>query len=1395
MPGATLLNIYGSSEDSADVTCFNTTENPEASSLTVPIGKPFYNIKIYILDKAGLPTPIGIVGEIYAGGICLAFGYLNKPELTAKSFNSFNSHIFNSPPAPDALLFGTGDMGRFLSDGNIEFFGRRDQQVKVRGSRIEPGEIESLLVGHEQVTEAVVISRKDRSGEDYLCAYVVIREGTIDTGILKEFVANRLPHYMVPSFIVQLEKMPLTATGKISRRLLPEPEISSSAEYVQPTGKSQIQLTALWREVLGSSDDTPLGIHDDFFQMGGHSLKGMVLVAKIQKVFDINLPLTQLFETPTIKGLERYIATSAQESASAVEPVETKEYYPLSSAQKRLYFLYQMEQNSISYNIPFVLPIRREKIEKAKLKSVLKQLIQWHESLRTSFEVIGEQPVQRVQNSVEFEIETIRSRGADQEFISRFARPFDLSRAPLMRSALIELSDNNYIWLMDIHHIVSDGISNLILMEEFSALYNGEVPTLQPLRLQYKDFAQWQDQLLQSPMMEKQWHYWQELYSDSHEIGHLQLPADYPRPEVFTARGSRYDFTLDADLVTSFKAFVARSGGTLYMNILALLNVLFYKYSGQTDIIIGSGIAGRSHADLQRIVGVFINTLAMRNHPEGQKDYQSFIKEVAGRSLNAFENQDVQLEELIARLDVERDLSRNPLFDVFLMIQNFNEPSEAQQLTLVDDADSLPQYDKIVSRFDLTFYVDEEPENINITIEYYTGIFHPDTVQRMARHFKTLLAAVLKAPSRQLKDIQIISAEEKKQLLEEFNNTAMDFPADKTIHQLFREQVNKRPDDIAALAETALSYRKLDEEAQRLSRYLNEKKAVRTEDRIGILLSRSLRLPIALLAVLKAGAAYVPIDPLLPEERIKYMINDASVAVLISESQYLKQLNRLQEQCDGFNEYICLDGENRRDGLYSNDEISNGQIRNLSSASPSTHPVHSSQDAASLAYVIYTSGSTGRPKGVMISHRNVVNFSEAVALRIPFLPRKTMLALTTVSFDIFVLENFLPLLKGMKVVFASNLQHSDPHELAELIIKNRVQMAQFTPSGIRWMINGCDGLSWAHGVRQLIVGGEAFSDDLFATISRSFNGEIYNMYGPTETTVWSAISHLKAKQKVDIGSPILNTSIIILGEGRSLQPIGVPGELCIGGSGVARGYLNQPQLTAERFTANPFAHDSHEPHSALSAHSTLYRTGDLARWLPAGTIQFLGRRDFQVKIRGFRVELGEIESLLLKHPEIREAVVIDRTVPGSGENLAEEKYLCAYVVYNGNEDPSQSVDGEALSRCLAQDLPGYMIPSSFVAIAEVPLTLSGKVNRNQLPVPEEQLSRQSHSIIAPRNHIEKTLVQIWSQVLRISEDGIGIDGHFFRMGGHSLRATLLVSRIKKNCWPMCPYCRCLKLPQ
>ncbi len=1343
-----LINLYGTSETTMAKTCFF-IHPADCNRSTIPVGLPIPGARIFILDKEMQVCHKKSAGEIYIRTPFRSHGYYNDPEANKEKFipNPFSQNS-------DDWFHKTGDLGRLLEDGNIEVLGRMDRQVKIRGVRVEPEEIESIILQHPAVAEAAIIDKTNERGETYLCAYFVPRAnpGTGSTAPtqnitateLVQYLATHLPSYMVPSACTLLAQMPLTANGKIDRKALPEPRLEQGDDYTAPATTMEENLVNIWSEVLAINGQK-ISTNANFFHLGGHSLNATILMSKIHRQLGIKVPLSEIFKNPYIKTLAHYITTHDVASFLAIEPVEQREYYPLSSAQKRLFFLQQFDPASTSYNMPMVIPLGKG-MATHELEGILNKLIVRHENFRTSFIPVQDEIVQRIHPHVEFTIElfALAAGNSIAPLIGNFVRPFDLSRAPLLRCGIIRTHEEEYFWLLDMHHIISDGTSQTILTGDFFALSQGQA--LPPLSLQYKDFSQWQNNLFANGRIQAQEEYWVSQLAGA--IPRLELPVDHKRPAIFSFAGARYAIMMAREDALKFRALGNTHGATLFMNFLAALNALFYKYTSQTDIIIGSAIAGRHHADLQQIVGMFVNTLVLRNFPTGEKTYLGFLTEVRESCIHAFENQDMQFEQLVEKLDLERDPARNPLFDISLVVQNFwqtdgnNTPREGQTLA--------PRYENNISKFDITFVIHESGEDIGITTQYYTGIFAQETISRLISHLLHLINVVCQNPVIPLKDIEIISAPEKQRILDEFNSREKKYRVDKTIHALFEEQVARTPDFIAILDTTSaslqLSYAELNERANHLAHYLIFQ-GIGESDIVGLLADRSVEMILGILAILKAGGAYIPLNPKAPVSRSLFMLNDCGTHLLLTTP-------RLAEESETVTKWA---GQTI---IIADQAVNGGEL-------PLVAPSH-------LAYVIFTSGSTGTPKGVPITHANLCPLLHWGEQFRGMCSQNRVLQNLSYYFDASVWELFSTLTTGAMLVVVSEERVLNPATCIPFMQENDITMFHVTPTQYQHLIGSGGRLET---LKYLFFGGETLTINLLKRSFASVPGDcrVFNMYGPTENTIISSLMEIPRDQEhsfaaltsVPIGVPVANTSLLVVDNYFNLCPVNITGQLVITGDGLAAGYLNNPELTAAAFVSS----------STLA--KTLYQTGDLARWLPDGTLEFLGRIDQQVKIRGFRIELGEIESRLLTHGDIKEAVVLARQ-EGNGEH-----YLCAYIVSAQPWQDSQWRDW------LAKDLPDYMIPSYFVPIEKIPLTANGKIDQNALPEPQLQ---SDASYLAPRNAMERKLQEIWADVLNISKVVIGINSNFFQLGGHSLKATMLTAMIHKQLQVKIPLAELFKNP-
>ncbi|MDQ1354938.1 MAG: hypothetical protein QG657_5247 [Acidobacteriota bacterium] len=1376
-----IYNEYGPTE--ATVGCMLYKFDPvkdRGKGSSISIGVPAANAQIYLLDKNQEFVPMGAVGEIYIGGDGLARGYLNLPELTNQKFLEVQKPFFKKVSGP-RRVYRTGDLARFLNDGNIEFLGRVDHQVKIRGFRIELGEIESQLLRYKAVKEVVVIIREAaggnaygyKTGDSHICAYIVAGE-EFSLSELREYLAGKLPDYMIPSYYVRLDAIPLTPNGKVDMRALPEPGIESEVEYVTPRNETEKRLAGIWSEILGV-DAGIIGVNANFFELGGHSLSGTVLTAKIHKAFDVKLVLADLFRLPTLRELAQLLEESKKIKFTPIELLEEKEYYPLSSAQERLFVLQQFDPGSVGYNVPLVFNIEGE-VSLEKIHNAFQGLIRRHENFRTSFIIIDDRPVQKIHKNVEFEIEYYdlssgytgytdytddnkKQKCEPGVIINSFFRPFDLSNAPLMRLGLLKTREGGHLLLVDLHHIITDGTSQEILRQDFMRLYKGE--ELPSLRIQYKDFSGWQNSNKEKDILKQQEAYW--LSEFEGEIPVLDIPTDYPRPIFQSFEGSTFEFLIGGEKSGALKQMALEEGATSFMVILSIFTILLAKLSGQEDIVVGTDIEGRRHADIQHIIGMFVNTLALRNFPAAEKKFKEFLGQIKDRTLKAFDNQDYQLEELVEKVAAVRDTSRNPIFDVMLSFMDLKSlKTRPDEMTVMEDSESKLKPHSFkwgISKFDLTLTVRETAGGFGFFFEYCTKLFREETIRRFAGYFKQIVSVVLDNRNRGISEIHIISLEEKKQILFEFNNTRVPLGREKNYSQLFEEEILKNPGKIAAVYDDRqIAYYELNEEANRIAAILS-RYGVTANRLVSLVLKRSIAMLAGIIGVFKAGGAYVPIEVDYPPARIEYILEDSEAQVVITENDYLEMIEKIQNSASSAKlketGILCLNQGRRLDSS-SGSDLLNGSVN---PGGPDD-----------LAYIIYTSGTTGKPKGVMIHQLGMINHLYAKITDLGIMNRDIIAQTASACFDISVWQFLAGLLKGGVTCIIDKEIVLEGRKFLQVLRQKQVTILETVPSLMKAFLEvtanetnkGYESLRW------MIPTGEALAISLARDWFRHYPGtKLVNAYGPTEVS--DDITHYRLDEtpaetqtSIPVGKPLQNLHIYILDKNLSLCPVGVRGEICVSGIGVGKGYWKDPEKTGKAFIANPYFEEIKD-----TDYARIYKTGDTGYFRSDGNIEFLGRIDYQVKIRGFRVELGEIENRLTSHNEIEEAVVDAKT------NEMGDTYLCAYIVSNGRGRISRF----ALKEYLSAYLPDYMIPSYFVNLEKIPLTANGKVDRKGLPDPVGTGLEDSIECIRPQNALEKILVEIWQKVL--GREKVGINQNFFAIGGDSIKSIQIISRMSR----------------
>ncbi|HEV3049755.1 MAG TPA: amino acid adenylation domain-containing protein, partial [Longimicrobium sp.] len=1281
-------------------------------------------------------VPVGVAGELHIGGVQVARGYLGRAALTAERFvpDPFSAE-------GGARLYRTGDRARWRADGAIEYLGRLDFQVKVRGLRIELGEIEAVLRRHESVADCVVMARGE-AGEQRLVAYVV---GEAQAEALRAHVRRSLPEYMVPAVFVPMEALPLTPNGKLDRKALPMPDFASAeGRYVAPRTPVEEVLAGIWAEVLRLER---VGVEESFFELGGHSLLATRVVSRIRDVFAIELPLRALFEGPTVAELAGRVEEMRRAGLPVLPPVVPTERtgaLPLSFAQERLWFIDRLEPESAAYNVPVAWRVGGA-LDEAALERALGEIVRRHEALRTVFPEVDGSPVQVIAPFGGFVLPVEDLSGmseADREAAVRehareeARRAFDLSTGPLFRPALLRLGAEDRVLLLGMHHILTDQWSMGVLRRELSALYEayrggGESP-LPELAVQYPDYAVWQREQLAGEVLDRQLAYWQERLAGAPEL--LELPTDRPRPAVQTYRGAIEGITLSGELLARLEALGRSEGATLFMTLLAAFQVLLGRYGGSEDVVVGSPISGRTRREVEELVGLFLNTLVLRTDLSGDPGFRTVLRRVRETTLGAFEHQEIPFERLVTELQPGRSLSYSPLFQVMFVLQEVERPGTAAGSL---ELRSLGVGSSGTSKFDLTLFTARHAGGLTAALEYNTDLFDRGTIQRMLGHLKGLLEEVAADADVRLSRLALMEDVERRQVVAEWNATDAAYPRERCAHELFEAQAERTPDAVALRhAGGSLTYGELEASANRLARHLRGL-GVGPDARVGLCLERGPELMVGVLGILKAGGAYVPLDPAYPAERLAYMLKDSAARVLLTQASLVERLPA------GGATVVRLDADAAEIGRESAERLG--------------VPV----GPENLAYVIYTSGSTGRPKGVAMPHRPLVNLLawQEESDRAP--AGAVTLQFTSISFDVSFQEIFSTWCAGGTLVLTSEEIRADAPRLARLLEAERIERLFLPFVALQHLAEASVELGIAPAsLREVITAGEQLrvTEPIRRWFARMPGCVLVNQYGPSETHVVSArlLEGEAAGWPLlpSIGAPVANTQLYVLNQHLEPAPIGVPGELLLGGDAVARGYLERPGLTAERFIPDPFG-----------AGGRLYRTGDRARWLPGGEVEYLGRTDEQVKVRGFRIEPGEVEAALSDHADVRQAVVVVR------EDAPGDRRLVAYVVAGD----SAAVSAAELRAHLKGRLPEYMVPSAVVMLESLPLTPSGKVARRALPAPEYAAAEEAY--VAPRTPTEEVLAGIWAEVLRLER--VGVEESFFDLGGHSLLATRVVSRIRE----------------
>lgn len=1349
--GVKIINEYGPTETTVGCSTYSFTSTDGLPQ--IPIGKPLNNVYIHILDGKGRIAPIGIAGEICVGGIQVARGYLNRPELTSEKFiqDPFSNEA-------GARLYRTGDSGRWLPDGNIEYLGRMDDQMKIRGYRIEPGEIERTVLESGQVNQCVVVAGRDTTGNSSLVGYVTAEPG-FERELLIKYLQRRLPDYMVPRLWVLLAYFPLTNNGKVDKHALPDVDAGAlqNTTYAAPCNELETSLAAIWQELLGVKQ---VGRDDNFFSLGGHSLLATRMVSAVRKIAGADLSIRDVFNYPTIAQLSDNVSRMGK--TSNLPPLQAQvrpAHIPLSFSQERLWVIDRLE-GSVHYHIPWVLRVKG-RLNHTALESAFKNIVNRHEVLRTVFRDNDGVTYQQVMDTGGWVMEKIAGQPYTKDPAglaimvgSLVDAPFDLSQDHMLRVQLIEhIADSEHILVINLHHIASDGWSMGILVRELTALYAGHAlgikPVLPALPVQYADYSIWQRRYLQGAVLEEKLSYWRRKLSG---VTPLSLPLDHVRPPEQSTRGESIRAGIGEGLINGLRELSHANEATLFMTMLTAFKVLLYRYNGQKDICVGTPIAGRTQQETEGLIGFFINMLALRTDFSGDFSFKALLQLVKQTTLEAFEHQDVPFAKVVEEIVRERDLSRSPLFQVLFVMQNTPETMTLQlgnEISLSNEEGSLTR-----TKFDLTVTVFESEGGMGLSIEYCTDLFDRPTIERMMRHYMELLKAVVNTPDQAIKELKMLTAAEETQILTDFNQPVIPRQGSRTLVDLFSEQCSRNQKQIAVVfGDRRLTYHELDEKSNQLGHYLRSR-GIKEESLVPICIDRSIEMIVGILGIMKAGAAYVPIDPEYPGERIGYMLADTSATLVLSSDASRSAVpNSFQ------GELISLDGD----------------WRTISTGSP--HLPQTALTDENLAYVIYTSGSTGKPKGVMIAHRNVMALlSGFEQISTPdttvFEQPGAGLMVCSYAFDVSVWEIFINLCFGRELHILSKERAVDEEYIARYVIGHRITTAYLPPT----FLSGIAGYFEQHTrhsplpipLSRLLVGVMPIREEVLQRFRDLLPAaSIINGYGPTETTICATFFPFRRAfhpaGNTPIGKPVKNYRIYILHNRTTLVPVGVQGEICIAGDGVGRGYLNNAQLTAAAFIPDPFL--PQYPPLKTGNQSLLYCTGDLGRWTADGNIEYTGRKDDQAKVNGYRIEPGEIEAIIQQSGlAVSSVVLIDAGKDGSNR-------LVGFVIPSGLFDPEQ------LIWHLQGYLPEYMIPRWWIPLDAIPLTLNGKVDRALLlsKIPFNGLNA---AYTAPRNDTEKELINLFSELLKA--DSIGIKDNFFSLGGNSLLAIQLLSRIRKK---------------
>ncbi len=1329
---AQLVNSYGPTE-CTDVVAYHPLSTIESSRDLIPIGKPIYDTELRLVDNAMAPVPHGLVGEIIIAGAGVGLGYLNKPELTQEAFVQ---PAVDSPLNTQTVWYKTGDLGRYWPDGNIEYIGRKDFQVKVRGLRIELGEIESALRAIPGISDALIIVHQDN-----LVAYGVSQDSACNNW--QSQLRSVLPDYMVPNQLLLLPEWPLTPNGKIDRQALPDPlEGSAGTDYVAPRNDIEAGMVDIWSQVLKRSE---IGIDDNFFELGGHSLLANQIVARVRRIYQIDLPIRELILHPTIRQQAEKVANNQKNALfAAIEPVTRDQRIPLSAAQQRLWLLDQIQPGNAAYHVPSIVKIKGN-LDLDYLEQAFTAVVNRHEGLRTIILEDDQGPLQGFLTADYWPVLRINGRECSEQDLrkqvaSLVAQPFELNQGPLFRAAFIATGDDETILIIVLHHIITDGWSNSLLIKEMAEAYlqlqTRDDVWFPALKLQYADYAFWQQQYFAQESFQQHVDYWCNLLAD---VPVLELPLDYARPALQTFNGKTFNFTLQHHTSVALQALAQEHQCTPFMVLLAIYTVFLQRYTGQDDFAIGTPIAGRDHTELEPIVGFFVNTLAIRVRPQSQLTFTHLLEMVKARTLADFEHQQVPFEQIVEELNPARDMSRSPIFQVMMAYQNLPGGDFAINDGQFGDIQLAPfEVENVTAKFEqtLTFWPGEQGLQGALTLN--SDLFNDLSGERFVRHLINLCDAIAQEPDKALYEYQILAEEEISKQLIHWNQTETAYRLDQRIEHWIYEAAQQHSDNIAlSCGQSSLTYRALIQRSSALYQSLVDT-GIKKGDFVGLIMDRHEMLMPAIIGILQAGAIYVPIDSRYPADRITYICEQSNIRVMVSRREIHCEIPETIAQL--WVEEVAEDS--------------------------TTEFAHQPFSINDLIYVIYTSGSTGLPKGTGAYHRSEANLLHWYTKRFAMTAQDRVLLMSAIGFDLTQKNLFAPLIVGAQLVIPE-FQEYDPYQLLDLIAEQKVTWINCAPSAFYPLAD--DPAQWEKlaSLRYVFLGGEPINLDRLRPWLLQTRCKLVNSYGPTECTDIAAWHQIDPGQplaagQIPIGRPNDNVALYILGEQQELLPLGAVGELCISGAGVGPGYLNQPDLTSQVFLPNPFSSQ------APSGHNRIYRTGDRARYLENGDILFLGRKDHQIKLRGYRIEVGEIQAVINSDENISDSLVAVIKSPQGIDQLVA--WIASSKAVDGSTE--KEVTRELQHKCRAA-LPSYMLPDAWVMLNEFPLTPNGKVDRKALPMPE--WGNRDSLPVQPRNETEVLLQEIWQHVLQVSD--VGIFDNFFSLGGHSLLATQVAARV------------------